>query len=333
MHIRQLFQITGLLAFAGLVMTIPAQADIKRTVTKSYQVSPGGWLRIDADLGTIQVNSSTNDEVEITLLEVMNTNSEKEADRILKDLHLAFTQQGSEIRVTARYDRSGLFNWCGRRLKLRFTATVPARFNVDLHTSGGSISVGDLEGEVLTKTSGGSLNFGKIIGPVKAKTSGGSIKLAECRGDADLVTSGGSISINSVDGAVAANTSGGGISLGSATGRARLSTSGGSISVDQLQGAIEASTSGGGITVGIAVQPRQPCRLSTSGGSIKVSLASHLRLDINASTSGGRVHSDFDLLVRGGMRNSSLQGKLNGGGPELYLRTSGGNITLAKMEL
>ncbi|HOY44943.1 MAG TPA: DUF4097 family beta strand repeat-containing protein [bacterium] len=333
MPVTKFLRITGLLAIAGLVIIVPARADIERPVTRSYQISPGGWLRIDADLGTIQVNSGASDELEITVLEIMNTSSEKEADRILKDLKLGFIQEGGELRVTARYNRSGLLDWGGRRLKLRFNATVPARFNLDLHTSGGSITVGDLEGEVLAKTSGGSLSFGRIIGPVKAKTSGGSIKLAGGRGDADLITSGGSISIGSVEGAVAARTSGGGISLGSATGRAQLATSGGSISVDAVKGAIEASTSGGGITAAITAQPQQPCRLATSGGSIKVHLAPDLRLDINASTSGGHVHSEFDLLIHGGMSRSSLQGKLNGGGPELYLRTSGGNITLAKPEL
>jgi len=86
------------------------------------------------------------------------------------------------------------------------------------------------------------------------------------------------------------------------------------------------------VSAGITGQPQAPCRLSTSGGSVQVRLSPEVKLDINASTSGGRVHTDFDILVRGNLTGSSLQGKLNGGGPELYLRTSGGNITIAKGE-
>lgn len=332
MNLCRFMQITGLLAVAGLTMAAPVRADIERTINKSYRVSPGGWLRIDSDLGTIQINSGAGDEVEITVLEIMDTSSEKEADRILKDLQLDLVQEGSEVRVNARYDRSSFLGWGNRRLKLRFTATVPARFNVDLRTAGGSITVGALDGEVIAKTAGGSLNFGKITGPLKAKTSGGSIKVEECRGDVDLATSGGSISVGSSDGHVAARTSGGSIKVGSAAGMVQLATSGGSISVDEIRGAIEAATSGGGVSAGITGQPQAPCRLSTSGGSVQVRLSPEVKLDINASTSGGRVHTDFDILVRGNLTGSSLQGKLNGGGPELYLRTSGGNITIAKGE-
>ncbi|HOT98371.1 MAG TPA: DUF4097 family beta strand repeat-containing protein [bacterium] len=314
----------------GLAVAAQARADIERTVQKNFPVSPGGWLYIDADLGTIEVTGGTGNQVELTLLETIDAPTDKAAENILKDLHLDFTATGNEVRVSARYDRDRFFKWGNRRLKLRFTVTLPRAFNVNLKTAGGSISVAELEGEVISKTSGGSLSFGKIIGPVKGNTSGGSITLESCKGKADVATSGGSISIGRVDGDVLAATSGGSIRIESAKGRVQASTSGGGITVEEVAGEIDASTSGGSISAHITRQPAAPCRLATSGGSVNVSLAPGIKVDLNASTSGGRVRSEVDVLVKGEFGHTALRGQINGGGPELYLRTSGGNITISK---
>jgi hypothetical protein len=53
-------------------------------------------------------------------------------------------------------------------------------------------------------------------------------------------------------------------------------------------------------------------------------------VDVNARTSGGSVHTEFPVTVQGEIKRSRLDAKLNGGGPELYLRTSGGSIYLKK---
>jgi hypothetical protein len=51
---------------------------------------------------------------------------------------------------------------------------------------------------------------------------------------------------------------------------------------------------------------------------------------VDAKTSGGKVVTEFPVIVQGELKKSVLVGKINGGGPELLLRTSGGNIKLYK---
>jgi hypothetical protein len=53
-------------------------------------------------------------------------------------------------------------------------------------------------------------------------------------------------------------------------------------------------------------------------------------MDVNAHASGGHVSTDFPVTIQGEIDRSSLQAKINGGGPELYLRTSGGGIHIKK---
>jgi hypothetical protein len=69
--------------------------------------------------------------------------------------------------------------------------------------------------------------------------------------------------------------------------------------------------------------------LSTSGGSINVELASSLRVDVDAETSGGGVSTDFPVVM-GDSDRRRLRTAINGGGPLLHLRTSGGGIRIHK---
>ena len=109
-------------------------------------------------------------------------------------------------------------------------------------------------------------------------------------------------------------------------------TSGGSIRVEEVMGTLKASTSGGSIRALISRQPRGNCRLTTSGGSVTLYLDSDMKVDLDAKTSGGRVRTSFPVTMQGVISRRKLQGKINGGGPEIYLRTSGGNITIKDID-
>ena len=95
-------------------------------------------------------------------------------------------------------------------------------------------------------------------------------------------------------------------------------------------GAIDASTSGGSVTALLLAQPQKECRLSTSGGSINVSLPKDAHLNLDASTSGGRVSTDFPEHATSDRHHRALRVPLNGGGPLLYLHTSGGGISVRR---
>ena len=146
--------------------------------------------------------------------------------------------------------------------------------------------------------------------------------------DLELKTAGGKIEIEDLIGDIDANTSGGSIRVGDVVGDVDLHTSGGSIRTDNIHGEIDAHTSGGSIDVTFAKQPEKDASLTTSGGSIDATFPEDVAIDIDASTSGGRVSSDF--TVNGRVKKKSIRGEINGGGPEIELRTSGGSISIEK---
>lgn len=311
-----------LLSFSGLL-----RAASDTHIVKEFNVNPDGTLRIETDLGSIEVQTVSADRVTVEVFkEVKGWFRGKGA---LKNFEVSMDQSGDDVRVSGKWSGG---KWRGANgLHVKFVIKVPKRYNVDLKTSGGSVSVDDLEGKVNARTSGGSLHFGSIRGPVVGYTSGGSISLESCVGDADIHTSGGSIRIGDVEGSVDARTSGGSVSIEKAEGNVIAKTSGGSIHVEEVMGAIEAITSGGSVSATISRQPKGRCMLKTSGGSVNVVLSDDIAVDLNASTSSGRVICDMDVTVQGKISKNKLVGKINGGGPELYLRTSGGKITIQKM--
>ena len=276
-------------------------------VERTFEVSPGGTLNVRTDRGSIEVATADADEVAVRV--EIEARSDEDRERF----GLTFEQDNGSVSVEGKVEDRGRWNWNGDRLRIKYIITVPEQYNVDLQTSGGSISVEDLEGEVEAETSGGSLSFGLIQGDIKGRTSGGSISLDGTSGNADVHTSGGSIWLGKVAGTVKAR------------------TSGGSITIDEVAGTIDAETSGGSIRAAITEQPEGDCELRTSGGSITVRLADGIGVDVDASTSAGRVTTEFDVPPRDKDEMDELEASINGGGPMLRLRTSAGSVRINRL--
>ncbi len=142
----------------------------------------------------------------------------------------------------------------------------------------------------------------------------------------DLDTKGGSIDIKKLTGEVDAQTSGGSIHLEDTHGDINIKTSGGSLNLDNITGQINGHTSGGSIKLKMPKSPTGDSKITTSGGSIKAYLADDVAVDLYAKTSGGSVSSE--LPVQGKTTKRSINGTLNGGGPQLTLKTSGGSVRI-----
>jgi len=316
MHIiPRLIRLT-ILFFAVLVFlaTGSASASIDDTIQKTFSVESGGTLDIDTERGSIKVQGTSGNTVEIEVIREVRTSDTKKAEKVLENFKVEFKQSGKDVFVIGeRGKRESTWDKIWNRLNIKFIVRVPEVYNIKLKTSGGSISVEDIEGEVNIKTSGGGLTLNDIKGPVWGKTSGGSIEIGEVEGQVDVNTSGGSIKIDRALGTVDAH------------------TSGGSITVKEVMGTINANTSGGSIKAHISQQPKSDCRLTTSGGSVTVYLAGDIAVNVDAGTSGGSVNTEFPVTIKGKINKRKLKAEINGGGPLLYLHTSGGSIYIKEI--
>ena len=295
------------LATTALFSAVAQAEDISR----EFEVVDGGRVEIDLESGGIKVQVGESNMVRVTV-QVRGANADQ--------FELDFDQRGEEIRVRGRTPgKHKRYN--NRDLAVEVRAEVPKRFDLKLDTSGGSIEVGDVDGEVDADTAGGSIVIGRVTGPVRADTAGGSIEVLASVKDVDADTAGGSIDLGEIQGSIKADTAGGSIRVERALGRSRLSTAGGSITVKDARAGVDADTVGGGIKVDYTAQPADHSSLSTTGGSITVGLAEGIGFDLDAR-SDSRIRSAF-AVDDDEDDPKRLHGRLNGGGPELEIDSSG----------
>jgi len=324
---------SGILAPAALVLLLslaaagaqergkiePQGKGYAEEILKTMDVREGGTLYLSTPAGPIEVGSWSRNEVEVKVRK-MYRGSSGDAEEAFSKIDVYISKQGTDVHVKVEAARRAF----GKRMNLSFAVKVPERYNLDLDTKGGSINIGDLEGNVTAKTAGGSIMVGGIAnGDVNVETKGGSISIgAVDNGDCTAETSGGSIDVGDVSGTLDVHTAGGSISLGNIGGTTSAKTSGGSISVESSGDNLTADTAGGSISIG---KVNGTVDVRTAGGSLTIGPASG---DVDANTSGGSIRIEDS--------GGSVTAKTSGGSIEVAgsdgpvtVNTSGGSIGIS----
>ncbi len=261
---------------------------------------------------------------------------------ITNDYDFTVTASGNKLTAIAKPKKS-FRNW-NNELNISYNIYVPVACATHLNTSGGGISISNLNGEQHFNTSGGGLEVkglnGKITGrtsggginvtdskdDIDLETSGGGIEASRCSGKIHLNTSGGSLELRDLNGTIHASTSGGNVDAEKITGDLDTHTSGGNISMTGMSGSLEASTSGGNIDVQMT-ETGKYVKLNNSGGSVhlEVPKGKGLNLDIH----GDRIKTEGLSNFSGSMEKQSINGTVNGGGTQVDIDAGSGGVTLA----
>jgi hypothetical protein len=239
--------------------------DLQVIHEKSFPIEPGKNLRVKTSGGDVTVTSWNKSEVYIKVL-----GNEKARDEI----DYKFDNTDSYVELITR--SKGTFgNWFGG-VSLKIEIKVPDNFNSKIHTSGGDVKLGGVEGDQQLSTSGGDIVCKKFSGNLDLSTSGGDIIMMDGEAKISASTSGGDIKLD-----YAGENHG-----------IDLSTSGGDILVklpSDFDASMEISTSGGDVS----------CNLTLNNAT---KLSEHkIIADLNnggkefcAHTSGG----DIDVLKK-----------------------------------
>jgi DUF4097 and DUF4098 domain-containing protein YvlB len=94
---------------------------------------------------------------------------------------------------------------------------------------------------------------------------------------------------------------------------------------------VKGDTSGGSIHAVLLAPLPGDVSLSTSGGGVTVKVPAEAAFNLDAESSGGGVYCDLPVTTQGKLKSDRLKGPVNGGGPILRLKTSGGGIQVQKL--
>lgn len=333
-----------LLLFALLIsVTLKAQTT-EPYIIKDFGKQNINFVDVSTSGGTIKVTggaSTTRVRVYIRPNNWSKKLTESQIKERLENYILDVKVTDGKLICLAKPKNDGFIFNNDNRLSVSFEIESPEKVSTNLRTSGGSIQLANLKGDLEFKTSGGSLNLSNLAGKIDGKTSGGSIKLTDVKGTVSLSTSGGSITAENVSdkinlstsggsltfinlsGDIKGTTSGGSIKADNIKGNLSISTSGGSIRFSEINGSIKASTSGGSIN-GDIKSIGEFVDLSTSAGAIRVDLPFNENMDLDLK--GNRIYSEKLAKHSSTLKQGKAQGKINGGGKSVRMRTSSGSI-------
>ena len=148
-------------------------------------------------------------------------------------------------------------------------------------------------------------------------TGDGSIKLRDLAGNIRADTGDGSIDATHLDGALNAHSGDGSVHVSGRFDKLQVRTQDGSIDLSVFKGS----------------HVNGDWRVQTGDGSVKLKLPSDLSADLELHTGDGRISMDLPLSVNGIKSEHEIQGKLNGGGALLLVKTGDGSITVSSYSL
>ena len=216
--------------FAALALTaFTAHADSKEHISRTFNVADGGTLHLEAESGDVNVTAGGSGSVNVDIV------------RRGREGDVTFDQRGNDVYVRARGERDHRrFSWSDSD-SYHYEIHVPARFNLDLQSSGGDVEIGSVNGNVTARSSGGSIEIHRAGGPIVAHSSGGGIRIDDAADRVDATTSGGSIKARFSR---------------QPSGDSRLSTSGGGVTVElapAIGAELDARASGGGVHADVPI--------------------------------------------------------------------------------
>ncbi len=124
----------------------------------------------------------------------------------------------------------------------------------------------------------------------------------------------------------------------------------GSVTLTQVSGSVVAHALNGEVKASlVSVEPTKPMSFSSLNGDLDVSFPADLKATTSMRTDNGEIFSDFDIKLettaaqpvteeargKGGRFrvkiDRTIKGSINGGGPEIQLKTFNGNIYIRKL--
>jgi DUF4097 and DUF4098 domain-containing protein YvlB len=139
---------------------------------------------------------------------------------------------------------------------------------------------------------------------------------------------------------------GGTITVENVEGELEIEHVNGSLSLTNVAGSVVAGTQNGSVTVKLSrVMADKPMSFTSFNGKVDVTLPPTIKANLKMRTDNGEIFTDFDVQLRQGDKpsptrnsrggfqlevNRAVYGSVNGGGPEIELRSFNGTIYLRK---
>jgi DUF4097 and DUF4098 domain-containing protein YvlB len=213
------------------------------------------------------------------------------------DVHIDESQNGDQITLNVRLPHFNWSWWGARHKSVRIELRVPRNLDMDIHTGDGNVSTQSVTGRIRINTGDGNINASGLKGEVSMRSGDGHVEATNLDGELEVDTGDGHIAVDGRFDVL------------------NLKTGDGSIEARVKNGSKVASN----------------WRLHSGDGHINLWLPGDLNADLDAHTGDGHITLDVPVTVSGSLSQSTIHGKLNGGGGTLAISSGDGSIHVQKL--
>jgi DUF4097 and DUF4098 domain-containing protein YvlB len=142
--------------------------------TRTYQLSPGGEIRVGNTNGKIEVEATDGSTVEVRAERIARAATDEGARELLP--RIVIKEDVKPDRIVIETDRmSGIM--IGASIEVRYHVRAPKGATVNVSNTNGAVAVHGMSGHVTARTTNGSVSTRDLTGQVDARTTNGSVNV------------------------------------------------------------------------------------------------------------------------------------------------------------
>lgn len=271
--------------------------------TKAYQLTGRANVQVNARWGAVRVITNDGNQVAFDV--------EYDRQEWASALPIESRQDGNVVTLAARVDEHSWWGWgtFGDH-RLNITIRMPKDADLRLTTTNGDINVSSLNGQV------------------SIHTQNGRIDAQHLQGTLDIGSSNGAITLDTLQGAMTVHTTNGSITASRLDGKCEVSTTNGLVRVEGRFESLAITSTNGSVFTRAESGSRMASdwRIETTNGGVDVSVPKDLAANLDVNTNNGSIKLELPVTVQGDAGGNSVRGTLNGGGPQMSLRTTNASI-------
>lgn len=319
----------------------------------------GGSLRVSNTRGAINVSTSSDGRIHVTVHKRINAESQEDADKWNKSTEPQINVSGQTVTLNANTRGAG-DHWVSSDLDI----ALPRKASIVASTSHGDVSVMGRDGNAEVTSQNGDVSITDLNGSLTLDLQHSSARVSQISSDVTVQGRANDVSIEDVKGTVhldgdfmesvklsriakpvsfkstrtnmdlsqltgSLNLDSGDLEANSVVGPFRLRTRFKDIMLNGISNDVHVENSNGAVEV--HVDKLGVLDIKNATGAIRVFVPAKAGFQLEASAHDGQIQTDFnDLKISNGDERSSASGTVNGGGPRMTLDNEHGTIEIRK---
>jgi hypothetical protein len=276
--------------------------------SKSYAVAGRPTVHVHVDDSRVRIITSDAPQVDFNVQREGHSGME-----LGRGLRISSHQDGDRFELSVLREPGIAF--LNIEHQLLTEVHMPRNADLQIETRDGRVDLASVNGSITVRSTDGAINASQLTGKIELESVDGAIMTDTLKGDVRLHSTDGSITMTHFDGQCDATTTDGALRAEGRFDSLRLVT-----------------TDGGVVAkIGEGSKMTSAWHIRSVDGGLDVSVPQSFQANINASTQDGRIKLDLPVMVQGEISRSKVRGTLNGGGPELTLKSTDGGIRLGSL--